>query len=344
MMKTVAVCDHYMKEEFYTDCFAKYDAFDLIATPYFGPRVREDMRALAHKIEHEGAYAVPVPEEVLAVVPEAEVLMVHLCPVTAQLMDSAPNLKYILTNRGGLENIDVPAARERGIHVINNPAHNGNAVAELAICLMICEMRNVQRSFWSIKNGEWRDKYDNFGRVYEMRNKTVGIIGFGTIGRLVAEKLQTFRVKVIATDPNVSPDDPDLARLNVTLTDPDTLLSTADIVTVHARTEDKHQILGARELDLIRPEAIFVNTARAYLVDYDHLAKMLQERRLAGAALEVFPTEPLPSDSPFLTLDNVSMTNHRGGDPVNCFSDSPEDLVIWLLDHLNGKTPKFLVC
>ena len=343
-MKIVAVCDHYMKEEFYTDCFAKYEELELIATPYFGPHVREEMRALAHKIEHEGAYSVPVPDEVFAVIPEAEVLMVHLCPVTAQLMDSAPNLKYILTNRGGLENIDVAAARERGIHVINNPAHNGNAVSELAVCLMICEMRNVQRSFWSIKNGEWRDKYDNFGRVYELRNKTVGIIGFGTIGRLVAEKLQPFRVKLLATDPNVLPDDPDLARLNVTLTDADTLLSTADIITLHARIEDKHQILGPRELDLIKPSAIFVNTARAYLVDYDHLAKMLQERRLAGAALEVFPTEPLPADSPFLTLDNVSMTNHRGGDPVNCFSDSPEDLVTWLLDHLNGKTPKFLVC
>ncbi len=343
-MKTVAVCDHYMTEDFYNACFDKFDDLELIATPYFGPHDRDQMRALAHKLEHEGAYSFPVPDEVFAVIPEAEVLMVHLCPVTAQLMDSAPKLKYILTNRGGLENIDVEAARARGIHVINNPAHNGNAVAELAICLMICEMRNVQRSFYSIKTGEWRDRYDNFGRVFELRNKTVGIIGFGTIGRLVAEKLQTFHVKLIAADPNVTPDDPDLARFNVTLTDTDTVLSTADIVTVHARLEDKSQILGPRELDLIKPSAIFVNTARAYLVDYDHLAKMLIEKRLAGAALEVFPPEPLPSDSPFLTLDNVSMTNHRGGDPVNCFSDSPEMLVGFLHEHLSGKTPKFLVC
>ena len=136
----------------------------------------------------------------------------------------------------------------------------------------------------------------------------------------------------------------DLAKYNVTLTDLDTVLSTSDIVSLHARTKEKEIILGARELDLMQPHATFINTARAYLVDYDHLAKMLQEKKIMGAALEVFPTEPLAEDDPFIRLDNVTLTNHRGGDTVNCYSDSPEYLLTALKELLNnGKTPKFYI-
>lgn len=342
-MKIVAVCDHFMKESFYVECFKNHPELELIATPYFGPDNRNDMRVISHRLEHQGPYSVPLPDGLIEAVAEAEILMVHLCPVTEQLIAAAPKLKYILLNRGGMENVDREAARKRGIHLINNPAHNSNAVAELAVCMMICEMRNVARSHNALKNGEWYETYENVGRVFELRNKTIGIVGFGTIGRLVAEKLQTFRVRLLATDPNVTPDDPDLARLNVTLTDPDTLLSTADVVTLHARTDDKSVVLGARELDLLKPDAVFVNTARAYLVDYDHLAKLLQEKKILGAALEVFPTEPLPKDNVFVQLNNVTMTNHRGGDTVNCFSDSPADLIEAMFRHMKGETPKFLV-
>ena len=176
------------------------------------------------------------------------------------------------------------------------------------------------------------------------RGKTVGIVGFGTIGRLVAEKLQPFRVNLIATDPNVTPDDPDLAKYNVKLTTIEEVMSTSDIVTIHARTLTKERIIGKQELDLMKPTATLINTARAYLLDYDYLAQMLREERITGAALEVFPEEPLPADSPFIPLDNVTLTNHRGGDTVNCYSDSPEYLLTAVEKLIyEGIRPKFYI-
>ena len=297
-MKIAAVSDHFMEESFYRKCFAAYPELEVTKIPYFGAKTRHEMRALVHEIEKGGPYAVPPPDDIYEAVADAELLMVHFCPVTLQVLDAAPRLRFILSNRGGLENIDLAAAKERGIPVLHNPAHNANAVAELTICLMIAETRNVARSHLALKNGIWREQYPNCGRVYELRNKTRGLVGFGNIGRRVAEKLQPFQVRLLATDPNVTRDDEDLARFNVELTDLQTLMSESDIVSLHARTEDRSVIIGKEEFDLMKPAATFINTARAYMVDYDYLAKILRENRISGAALEVFPEEPLPEDSP----------------------------------------------
>ena len=343
-LKIACVADHFLTEAFYRDCLKNFTDLEVTGIPYFGTKTREEMRVIVDHIERDGAYAVKPPKEVYDAVADADILMVHLCPVPRDLMEAAPNLKYILTNRGGLENIDMEAAKELGIPVINNPAHNGNAVAELTLCLMIAETRNVARAHASLKNGVWKEDFPNFGRVYELRHKTIGLIGFGTIGRLVAEKLQPFHVNILTTDPAVTPDDPDLAKYNVTLTDLDTLLSSSDVVSLHARTKKTDIILDKREFDLMKPTATFINTARAYMVNYDYLAEILREKRIMGAAIEVFPVEPLPKDSPFLTLDNVTLTNHRGGDTVNCYSDSPEALLLMLRQLLvEGKKPKYFI-
>ncbi|HOA84878.1 MAG: 2-hydroxyacid dehydrogenase [Clostridiales bacterium] len=342
-MKIAAVSDHFMEESFYRRCFSDYPELEVTGIPYFGARTRRGMRAIADKIEKGGPYAVPLPDDIYEAVAGADLLMVHLCPVTRQVLDAAPRLKYVLTNRGGLENIDLAAVKERNIPVLYNPAHNSNAVAELTICLMIAETRNVARSHHALKNGIWREEYPNFDRVFELRNKTVGLVGFGNIGRRVAEKLQPFHVRIMATDPNVSPDDEDIARFHVELTDLHNLLKESDIVSLHARTDDRNVIIGREEFDLMKPTATFINTARAYMVDYDYLAKILKENRISGAALEVFPEEPLPADSPFPALDNVTLTNHRGGDTVNCYSDSPKDLLDALFAYIReGRRPKFI--
>lgn len=343
-MKIVCVSDHFMEESFYLDCLRQFPEIELISIPYFGAKTRKGMREIVDKLEKEGAYSYPAPKELIEAVKDADLLMVHLCPVPKEVLDAAPNLKYVLSNRGGLENLDLQALKEKGIPVFYNPAHNGNAVAELTICLMICETRNVARANSALKAGEWRENYPNVGKVFELRHKTIGLIGFGTIGRLVAEKLQPFHVNILTSDPNISPEDPDLAKYNVTLTEQETLLKESDIVSLHARTVEKEIILGEKDFALMKPTATFINTARAYLVDYDALAKVLDEKKIMGAALEVFPTEPIPADSPFLRLDNVTLTNHRGGDTVNCYSDSPEYLLTALKEFLeNGKIPRFYI-
>ena len=343
-MKIVCICDHFMEESFYTHCLENFTGIRLLATPYFGAKTRKEMRCMVHEIESKGPYAYEPPAEVFEAVKDADLIMTHLCPIPRELMQAAPNLKYILLNRGGTENVDLKAAKEMNIPVLNNPAHNGNAVAELTIGHMICETRNIARAHMALKNGEWREKFPNVGQVYELRGKTIGLIGFGTIGRLVAEKLMPFHVNVIATDPAISPDDPDVLQYNVTLTDLETVMKESDIVSLHARNDNKEIILGKEQFDLMKSTAVFINTARAYMVDYDYLAKILKENRIMGAALEVFPVEPLPKDSPFISLDNVSLTNHRGGDTVNCYSDSPEYLLTQIYHHLTeGKRPKFFI-
>jgi len=343
-MKIVCISDHFMEPSFYEECLKKFDGIELIANPYFGAKTRNEMRVMAHTIETKGPHAYELDQEIYDAVKEADLIMTHLCPVPRELMEAAPNLKYVLLNRGGTENVDIKACKEMGIPVLNNPGHNGNAVAELTICHMISETRNVARAHAALKNGIWMENFPNVGRVYELRNKTIGLIGFGTIGRLVAEKLQPFNVNIIATDPAISPDDPDVIKNNVTLTDLETVMKESDIISLHARNEKKELIIGKEQFDLMKPTAVFINTARAYMVDYDYLAKILEERKITGAALEVFPEEPIPQDSPFLKLDNVSLTNHRGGDTVNCYSDCPEYLLTELHKLMTeGKRPKFYI-
>ena len=342
-MKFLVAYDHFVRKEHYEELFANYPEHTLVTVSY-GYEDRIIMRDMFREVEVNGPDAVEIPQAMYDEVVDADVIITHLCPIPSKLIEKGKKLRAILTNRGGLENIDLAAAHELGIPVLNNPAHNGNAVAELTVCLMICETRNVTRAHYSMKNGEWREAFPNVGRVFELRGKTIGLVGFGTIGRLVAEKLQAWNVRILATDPNVSADDPDLARLGVTLVDPDTLYSESDIVSVHARTEKKERIIGKHELDLMKPTATFINTARAYLVDYDYLEEVLREKRITGAALEVFPREPLSKDDPLVLLDNVTLTNHRGGDTVNCYSDSPEYLVRAMLELIeNGKRPRFYI-
>lgn len=343
-MKIVCLSDHFMKPSFYEECMKKFDGIEMIANPYFGPKTRNEMRVAAHNIETKGPTAYALPPEIYDAVKDADIIMTHLCPVPKELMEAAPHLKYVLLNRGGTENVDLKAAKELGIPVLNNPGHNGNAVAELAVCHMIAETRNVARAHADLKKGIWRENFPNVGRVYELRNKTIGLIGFGTIGRLVAEKLQPFHVRILATDPAIRADDPDILQYHVTLTDLETVMRESDIVSLHARNEKKERIIGKEQFDLMKPTAVFINTARAYMVDYDYLATMLEQNKITGAALEVFPVEPLPQDSPFIALDNVTLTNHRGGDTVNCFADCPEYLLTELYHYItDGKRPRFII-
>lgn len=350
--KIVCVADHFLVPAFYEECLKMFPDVELIGIPWFGSNTRNEIRKQVDKIEKEGADAFDPPAELFEMIKDADLLMTHLCPVPRKLLEASPimpdgtrKLKYILANRGGLENIDVKAAKDLGIPILNNPAHNGNAVAEMTIALMIMETRNLARAHHCLMQGQWMEFFPNVGQVYELRRKTIGLVGYGTIGRLMAEKLQPFNVRILANDinPAVFENDPDLEKWGVEVVDLDTLLKESDIVSLHVRN-DKEQIIGQREFDLMKPTAYFINTARAYLVDYNALIDTLQNHRIMGAAIEVFPTEPLPVDSPFLKLDNVTLTNHRGGDTVNCYSDSPEYLLLALRKLLDeGKRPKFYI-
>ncbi|MBQ6373832.1 MAG: 2-hydroxyacid dehydrogenase [Clostridia bacterium] len=303
---------------------------------------RDASRTVIRRMETLGSRAYLPTEEELAWVKDAEVLMTHMYCVPNEVFDAAPKLKYVVSCRGGLENIDLDAAREYGVTVLHCPAHNAYAVAEMAIALMMVESRNLARSHMGLVNGQWIERYPNSAAIPELRGSTVGIIGYGTIGRLVAERLKPFGADIIAHDPFVA--DEAIERDGLRAVDKATLLRESDFVTLHGRIgPNDPPVIGAAELRLMKPSAYLINTARAVLVDMDALYDALAERRIMGAALDVFPMEPLPKDYKVLSLDNVTLTNHRGGDTLNCFHKAPEMVAGYLEELLEKGTTRYMV-
>ena len=343
-MKCLAVCDTFITEKMMKSAFEKHkDVFTECEYMFFGKKSRKDMRDTVKLIERGRGEECKLPEGYLKAVEDVEVLMVHLCPVTSEVISRAKKLKYILCNRGGIENVDVAAASERKIMVLNNPAHNANAVAEFTIGLIFNELRNISRAHYALKNGEWREKYPNSGRIIELKDLTVGIVGFGNIGELVCEKLSSFGCNILVS--NLFEPERKNPRINwdkVRFTDIDDLVINSDIVSLHARSSSGKKIFTKREFEMMKQTAFFINTSRSHMVDYAALFDALNGHLIEGAALDVFEVEPLGTDYPFLKLDNITLTNHRGGDTVNAYADSPLMMLDALLEWKNNnETPKF---
>jgi len=312
-----------------------------ITTGVWGAEVREELSRINLAIERNGPGVVPVPPDLLQH-PEAEVLLVSFCPVSSDALDALPNLRIIGVARGGVENVDVAKATERGIVVVNAPGRNAEAVSDFAIGLLLAETRNIARGHHGIKSGKWILRYPNFRKVPQLRGKTMGLVGFGSIGRLVARKLRGFNMKVLVYDPFVTKEE--VEGEGAKLVDKETLFKESDFVSIHARlTESSWHVVGKKELSLMKPTAYIINTARSGLVDTEALIEALSERRIMGAALDVFDIEPLPETSPLLTLDNVTLTPHLAGGTVEASTDSPRILVEGLQQVLEGRPSRAVV-
>ena len=343
-MKGVAVGDLFIPADKMAALFSAEDVRDTIddvGVVTFESRNREDIRKKIRKSEAKGPEAVPPPARLFELVEDADILAIHLCPVSKKLIERACNLKVICTARGGTENIDMEAVNERKIPVINTPHHNSNAVAEYVVGLMIAETRNIARSHCSLKNGIWRELYGNTGYIPELSGATVGILGFGQTGRLVAKKLGFLDVDIIVHDPFVE---------NVAIEKEGfrpvcfkELLAESDIVSIHVQlTEDTRRMVGEDELCTMKPSSYLINTARAGLVDLDALVRALREGWIAGAAIDVYEKEPTPPDHPLFSLDNVTVSNHRAGDTLNAYLKAPLLMARQLAIYLRGEKPAFL--
>ena len=304
--------------------------------PWDDPR-EDDISAVFRRIEVNGPEGEDVPEGFLNN-PDTEILVGSFCPFSSKGMDALKKLKVIGVVRAGMENCNIQAATERGIAVVNAAGRNADAVSDFTVGMMLCEARNIARAHHSIMNGGWDTKFSNSATTPDMRGKKVGLFGFGYIGRLMAEKLSGFHVELMVYDPYITEDA--VAPFSAKLVDKETLFKEADFISVHARlTPESHHAISANEIALMKPTAYFINTARAGLVDYDALLKALQEKKIAGAALDVFEEEPLAADDPFRKLDNVTLTTHRAGSTLDAALNSPR-LVFERIEALirDGKT------
>lgn len=300
----------------------------------------ETLQAVNLQVETEGCESVDVPEEMLESLKDADILITQFFPVNRQVIDACPNLKVIGVLRGGIENVNEDYAKEKGILIYHTPGRNANAVADFTVGMLLAECRNIARSHRNLKEGKWVRDYTNAGAVPDLADKTVGIAGFGEIGKKVAKRLSAFDMDVLVYDPYAK-DIPEGYRRAETL---DELAEESDFVTLHMRlTDETSRIINEEFFSRMKPGAYLINTARSGLVDETALAEALSSGKIMGAAIDVFDHEPPDMDDPLLNLPNLTITPHLAGGTVDAFLGSPKLLAREMKGLFEGKPSRFVV-
>lgn len=252
-------------------------------------------------------------DELVELLQGADALVTQLAPITRRVIEAGLDLKIIGCCRTGPVNVNVPVATERGIPVIFGPGRNGPAVAEFTLGLILAEIKNISHAHVDLKKGIWRGdfyRYDKAGP--ELSRMTVGLVGFGAIGRLLAPLLVPFGCRLLVHDPYVQAEV--ITSFGGESVELEKLLAESDIVSLHLRvTPETRKMFNAELFAAMKPGAYFINTARGSLVEYDALYEALRSGRLAGAALDCFAEEPIPPGNPLFELDNVTITPHIAG-------------------------------
>ena len=325
--KALIVLDHLFTEE-----LAELAGGPLVANGWQVDRVNwdvasiEEQRAQVRRLENEG----PGDSDTIAALEaphDYEVIITQFAPISARAIANGTKLRLIAINRAGLQNLDTASASEHGVEIFSVPGRNTNAVAEHTIGLMLAHLRFIAVAHAALKHGEWMEDFPAPG-PRELAEVRVGIVGYGHIGRRVHELLRPFKPEVEIYDPFVTdaPADAELVAL-------DELLQNCDVVTIHVPLNDRtRNLIGERELALMAPTAIIVNTARAEIVDQAALRAAVTAGTIAGAALDVFDSEPLAPADPFVVSDRTTITPHLAGTTRQAFRQGP----IWIGEKLRS--------
>ena len=296
---------------------------------FWGSRDTDEFAEQLLHIERKGPEAEPPAPDLAGMVGDATVIMSHVSPVPRSIIEQAPNLRAIFSCRGGLENIDIDAASEHGVAVVN-VIRNAIPVAEYALGMIIALTRNIGESHRALMAGEWRKSYPNSAFTSTLGNLTVGLAGMGNIGIEVATRLKALGVPMIAHDDYLDRERLDrngLSDVEMTST-LEELFERADVVSLHLRlTPETEHMIDKRYFSRMKPTAYFVNTARGGLVNQEDLLDVLRRHAIAGAALDVFDEEPLEATSGFQELDNVLVTSHLAGATVDAIPRAPHLLM-----------------
>jgi len=279
------------------------------------------------------------PEELISVIGNYEALVVRSqTQVTSEMVAAGKKLQVIARAGVGVDNIDVEEATRRGIVVVNAATSNTTSAAEHTIALMFALARHIPQANVVLKSGVWRRA--GFTGT-EVRNKTLGIIGLGNVGSEVARRARSLDMKTIGYDPFVSVD---YARnFQVELVPLRQLLKEADFITLHIPlTKSTKGVIGAKELTLVKPTVRIINTARGGLVNEEALVKAVREKRVAGAAFDVFDTEPLTSSILF-EEDNIIVTPHLGASTTEAQARVADDIAEQVIAVLKGEPARFAV-
>jgi len=278
-------------------------------------------------------------EELKAIIGNYDALIVRSeTKVTAEIIEAGRELKVIGRAGVGVDNIDVAAATRKSIVVVNAPTANTVSAAEHTIALMLALSRNIPKANSQLKSGSWQ-KRELIG--IELRNKTLGIIGLGKVGSEVAKRAQAFEMYVIADDPFVSTNY--ARKLKVELVPLDQLLERSDFITLHVPlTASTKNLISAEALTRMKPTVRIINCARGGLVDEEALVKAIEDGKIAGAAFDVFSTEPVTDSSRFKS-DKIVVTPHLGASTIEAQANVAKDIAEQVLTVLQGEHPRHAV-
>ncbi len=278
------------------------------------------------------------PEQLIQELDDSECLVVHGAPVTDAVLDASKALKLVCCARGGPVNIDLSAATKRKIPVVTAPGKNAEAVADLAIALMIMLSRNLVPALDHVKKTKvvGADNYEGnqfFG--HELGGKTLGLIGYGRVGSKVAARALGFGMSVQVYDPYVEKSKIEAPGIRVT--DFENLLKGSDYISLHAReAKENENLLGPKEFALMKKSTFFLNTARPSMVDEVALYDSLKDHKIAGAAMDVLKYDPTRPTNPLLTMDNAIVTPHIGGATFETTTKGAEIVAKQIQRYLSG--------
>ena len=254
------------------------------------------------------------------------------------MLPEAFEAALVAVSRGGPVNVDMAAAADHGVTVVNTPGRNSSAVAEFTLGAILAETRKIREGHENLRKGNWRgDLYraDITGR--ELNEMTVGVIGYGNIGTKVVTLLRAFGTKVLVCDPYVQLD-PEDAQAGVEHVSLERLLGEADVVTLHSRvTDETKNMMNVDAFKNMKNDALFVNTARGPLCNYDDLYEALVQGEIGSAMLETFGVEPVPVDWPLLQLPNVTLTPHIAGASVRTVTFAAEQAAEEVRRYIAGE-------
>lgn len=266
--------------------------------------------------------------------------------ISKRVIDASPNLKGIVVWGVGYDHIDIDAASQKGVYVANTRGSNALSVAEHVFGFIICLSRKLFKADKFVRTGQWKSREESGLPsdliAHNIYGKTLGIVGLGAIGSYVAKIASGFNLRVLVYDPYVNPET--AKEHGVKLVSLDDLLRESDFVTLHVPlTKETRGLISYRELCLMKPSAYIINTSRGQIIDENALIKALEEKKIAGAGLDVFSNEPVPLDSPLLKFDNVIVTPHCAGNSKEALEATSMVVSEEVIRILNDQVPKNLV-
>ncbi len=300
------------------------------------PRIKTDLEKMELTVDAIVSSDKPVPKSViLDHVADAEIYIMGVERVDSEILDRAVKLRYIPKHGAGLDNLDLPELASRGIPATYCPAQNSGAVADHALGLILSLARSIPQAHTFVKAGGWQLFMGN-----ELAGKTLGIVGFGAIGRSVAARASAFGMRVIANDAFWNAGEAE--RLGAERVEIDELAAAADFITIHVPlTPETHHLFGPERLAAMKSTACIINTARGDVIDEPALIDALRAGRIRGAALDVFHSEP-PARA-LTDLDNIILTPHIGGSTYECAQRLGEITVENVRNYLEGRPLRFPV-